>query len=323
MAIVTSELQWIVVACLSALSLIGLAFIFIHPRFAALYAALNIAGFLTIKNNIGSVSLRISSRELGTDLFASIEDSSSWPLVVVLIALLGYQMIIEGAHRGWFTRIGFGFVSSRTSGTGSPSVVNSTADKIITVNIEGQGTAHLDLSKHTYQLLATEVEIPQSKSEADEQPAVDIPDKARIDACGHDLVRHSIDQGRWINRAEEDELNRVVAVNEERFVCLLGAAGSGKTALLARFVSQQRVQGVRTLAIKADLSGQDQPFEDFLESQTGFRPPLRDGISQLAQHEKVVVVIDQIDALANLVDLHSNRLNNLLTFIGNCHLFLS
>lgn len=318
MAIVTSELPWIVVACLSALSLIGLTFIFIHPRFAALYAALNIAGFLTIKSNIGSVSFLVSSREFGTDLFASIEDSSSWPLVVVIIALLVYQMILEGTHRGWFARIGFGFTSSRTSGTGSPSVVHSNENKIISVNIEGQGTAHLDLSTHTYQHSATEVEIPQLESEADGQPTVDIPDKARIDACGHDLVRHSIDQARWINRAGEDELNRIVAENEENFVCLLGVAGAGKTALLARFVSQQRAHGVLTLAIKADLSGQDQPFDDFLETQTGFRPPLRDGISQLAKHEKVVVVIDQIDALANLVDLHSNRLNNLLTFIGDC-----
>lgn len=44
---------------------------------------------------------------------------------------------------------------------------------------------------------------------------------------------------------------------------------------------------------------------------------VRDGVAVLAEKEKVVVVIDQLDAISELLDIKSGRLNVLLNLIHN------
>lgn len=44
---------------------------------------------------------------------------------------------------------------------------------------------------------------------------------------------------------------------------------------------------------------------------------IRDGVALLAEKEKVVVIIDQLDAISELLDIKSGRLNVLLNLIHN------
>lgn len=178
--------------------------------------------------------------------------------------------------------------------------------------------------------------VPDAPSEGQRDTSSDDEESIRIDRdssqkkdlhqrqvetlrnSGIDLRRNVVRDSNWIPRSAEMTLKHISDNADSRLICLLGPPGSGKTALLARFAQSCLNEGIPTLAIKADLAERQQTFEEFLNSQTGLESPVLQSISQLAAMDRVIIVIDQIDALANLVDLHSERLNELLSFIVTC-----
>ena len=96
---------------------------------------------------------------------------------------------------------------------------------------------------------------------------------------------------------------------------LLGEPGSGKSASLARLGQRAREHGASVLAIKADAID---PAVKTLADLTGdLKLPLDvlECIRRVAATREVVVLIDQLDALASIVDLRSERLNVLLDLI--------
>ncbi|MEX1230801.1 MAG: hypothetical protein WEB58_11205 [Planctomycetaceae bacterium] len=72
------------------------------------------------------------------------------------------------------------------------------------------------------------------------------------------------------------------------------------------------------LPIKVDLMPSDTTFVDALTEQSGLNVPILVAIEIAAQTGNVHVVIDQLDALAGLVDLTSGRFNEVLSFIHKC-----
>lgn len=129
----------------------------------------------------------------------------------------------------------------------------------------------------------------------------------------------TLGDNRWIPREESDRLSAVITNNSCSTALLLGPPGSGKSALLARLTQAMGEQGHVILGIKADTLAPD--IGSLAELSEYYHLPGRitDCIRHLARSSRVVVFVDQLDALAELTDLRSERLNALLSLIAELH----
>ena len=109
----------------------------------------------------------------------------------------------------------------------------------------------------------------------------------------------------------ERKLRRIARVQ----LCFWGAPGSGKSALLARIAQDLLDAGIAVLAIKADLLPSDVKTIEQLTTYLELPGEPASCIEVLAKFEGVVLIIDQLDALADMVDLHSHRLGLMLNLI--------
>lgn len=134
--------------------------------------------------------------------------------------------------------------------------------------------------------------------------------------------------GRWLERPEKSEIEGRFS-NESSSTVLLGEPGAGKSALLAAIAVDLADADVPFLAIKADSIGVDVCDEQTLQADLGLPDLPGNLIENLAKIQPVYLLIDQLDALANQVDLKSDRLNVLLNLVrrvggqSNIHVLLS
>ncbi|MBV09903.1 NACHT domain-containing protein [Rubinisphaera sp.] len=138
------------------------------------------------------------------------------------------------------------------------------------------------------------------------------------------LLSHSVVNEEWIERPEEFELlgfldntSESTEAGNTNTVCLLGSPGSGKTALLAKVAKLATVRGFATIGLKADyLPNSDQSIIDWIDQQlVQSSMTAVDAIRRLATNQPVLVLLDQLDAMAGMVDLTSNRLNEVIEFL--------
>ena len=135
--------------------------------------------------------------------------------------------------------------------------------------------------------------------------------------------------GHWIERPELSRLRELTTGNSPSVTILLGGPGEGKSAILARLGSLLAEDGTVLLAIKADRVRRDiaslRQLNDWIDCGDDVATVLR----RLAEKRRVVVLIDQLDALCELMDQHSGRLFALLGMvesirgISNIHVVVS
>ncbi|WP_372720031.1 AAA family ATPase [Novipirellula sp.] len=130
------------------------------------------------------------------------------------------------------------------------------------------------------------------------------------------LLRYELSDDVRIHLSVEDDLCRLDS--DQNISLLLGRPGSGKTCLLARIGNRFIDNGFAVLAIKADLFPHDKSFDDWANDELGSDWNFHDLVQTVSAKEPVVVLVDQLDALASTVDLTSSRLNELLAFIARC-----
>lgn len=96
---------------------------------------------------------------------------------------------------------------------------------------------------------------------------------------------------------------------EKNLILLTGDAGSGKSVIIKDLIEELRQSSTRVVAIKADT------IDD--QSNPGWFERVHNTIATLASgEERVVVAIDQIDALSQSMSNDRNRLNAMLNILS-------
>lgn len=121
--------------------------------------------------------------------------------------------------------------------------------------------------------------------------------------------------GTWLHRPELDSLVESLAAETSSTHFLLGDPGCGKSSLLVRLAHERQKAGWCVLAIKADRLPPDLLDREALANHLNFDSDAGAVLRELAKNEHVLVLIDQVDALADLVVQHSARLRVLLDLV--------
>lgn len=122
--------------------------------------------------------------------------------------------------------------------------------------------------------------------------------------------------GSYISRPELNELLGRVQANEPGVLALLGAPGSGKSALLAKLAHSLSANGkMPVLAIKGDLLDPEVESEESLQQSLRLPELPSKMLRRLALAAPVALLVDQLDALAGHLDTKTGRLSVLLNLI--------
>src|SRR5262249_42103503 len=124
----------------------------------------------------------------------------------------------------------------------------------------------------------------------------------------------TLGNGRHIERTQLQTLLQRIEESGSATI-ILGPPGSGKSALLATLASVLRERGIPLLAIKADQLGANVESSEDLRYFLDLPISPRDALITQSTKEKVVLIIDQLDAVSELLDRKSQRLNVLLNLI--------
>ena len=178
--------------------------------------------------------------------------------------------------------------------------------------------------------------VPSQKAQADGE-LVPIPSPLNIEAIerAFGVVSQVLlgwpqeTDGKWIERPELEQLHALISGKESAVTVLLGKPGEGKSALLARLGTRLSGDNTILLAIKADQIPRNVETLDDLNKWIGCPTSIVEALRRLAAVRRVVVLIDQLDALADLMDQHSERLSALFRLVGsisnapNLHVIMS
>lgn len=127
--------------------------------------------------------------------------------------------------------------------------------------------------------------------------------------------RTTLPTGEWLERPELESLRQRIHTAPQSTTLLLGEPGCGKSAMLARLGQSMQAEGIPVLGIKADLLPDDTLTPQALTNYLELPLPVLATVRALAEEGPVVVLVDQLDALAELVVQHSARLRTLLNLI--------
>lgn len=126
--------------------------------------------------------------------------------------------------------------------------------------------------------------------------------------------------GEWFERPELGQLQTLLTDGTTRLILLLGSAGCGKSALLSRLTGTLQSQGTTCLALKADCLPKGIGTMHELQAHLELPEALPICMNRMADNGPVVLLIDQLDALCDLMVMeHTERLSVLLSIISEVY----
>ncbi|SFK53927.1 PGAP1-like protein [Desulfomicrobium apsheronum] len=125
----------------------------------------------------------------------------------------------------------------------------------------------------------------------------------------------TLPDGTWLQRSELDVLNANLSEEPKSTNFLLGDPGSGKSSILVRLAREKQDAGWEVLAIKADRLPSNLLDRESLARHLNLGTDTGEVLRTLAKSNSVLLVIDQVDALADLVVQQSARLRVLLDLV--------
>ena len=147
---------------------------------------------------------------------------------------------------------------------------------------------------------------------------------SRLKAASAEVLNwpRSLPGGEEIDRPELAELESRIEASTGSTQAVLGAPGSGKSALVSTLAHRYIERGWPVLAIKADMLDVEISGEAGLREHLGLDASPDDFLEQLAKTVPVLLILDQVDALAGYIDLRTARLSvllNLVRRLGRTH----
>lgn len=118
--------------------------------------------------------------------------------------------------------------------------------------------------------------------------------------------------GLFMARPELDLLIRRIHTEPRGRTLLVGEGGSGKSALLSELTERLQNEGMIVFAVKADMLPADAASISDLSRALGIHGDLDVELQLLARSGPVVLVIDQLDAVSDVMDRSSQRMKLLL-----------
>ena len=125
----------------------------------------------------------------------------------------------------------------------------------------------------------------------------------------------TIGEGKWLERKEINLIENKVSSNEASTTLILGKPGTGKSALLSFIANMLIEKGFPVLGIKADMLPKSVSNLLDLQKYLQLSYPIHESLMRCYENKPPILVIDQLDALSELVDRNSDRLNVLLDLI--------
>ena len=126
-------------------------------------------------------------------------------------------------------------------------------------------------------------------------------------------------KGRWLERPETSQILLRVVETDASVTLLLGVPGSGKSALMAHLAEELDCQSILVISIKVDMVSDLVKDAASLAIDLGLPvgTDLTTSLRRLAVDGKVVVLLDQLDALASMVVHTTQRLRVFIDLIQN------
>lgn len=118
--------------------------------------------------------------------------------------------------------------------------------------------------------------------------------------------------GQHIERPEFDDLIQRISRHPAGSTLVVGGAGTGKSALLAELYCALKARSQIVLAIKADMLSPDIVGFADLARDLGMSGDIEQELLLLAVEAPVVLIIDQLDAVSEVMDQSSQRMQVLL-----------
>ena len=119
----------------------------------------------------------------------------------------------------------------------------------------------------------------------------------------------------WLERKELDHITNRLSSKDASISLILGEPGSGKSALLSKITNLLFADETVVLGIKADMLPKSVSSNSLLQQHLNLTYPIIETLEGCIEGKLPVLIIDQLDALSELVDRNSERLNVLLNLI--------
>ncbi|QMW24328.1 AAA family ATPase [Sandaracinobacteroides saxicola] len=178
---------------------------------------------------------------------------------------------------------------------------------------------HFSAIENTLKNTDTIIEILHRQQRASDADAVDVEDARKDAKAGSDELRswpRDI-KGRELLRPELERLKNRIASERSGSTLLIGEAGSGKSALLSKLTDELEAGDFIVFGIKADTLPPTVATFDDVGRALGMVGPLADELHALARVQPVVLIIDQLDAVSDVMDRSSDRMKVLLRLVRN------